>query len=274
MVMPYGTKPVVGCDDPTAPAAVNFDHLWELALRPAIDELGYEPVRADQDFGTLIVNEMIERLAISDLVIADVSIGNANVYYEIGVRHAATRHGCVMISASWANTLFDIDQMRRIPYPLPTEVVDEKTAMQIRKILVKRCAVVGARGASPFYTVLPGYPDDVDLGRTSAFKEALRRLSEFQGDVSAARAALPDERAPSVLATWRRSTTAAGPSSARSRSSSCTCLRDCADSATTLEFIESLPEEIRELPLIAEQSALVRSQSGDNLRADRRTGTR
>jgi Tetratricopeptide Repeats-Sensor len=265
MVMPYGTKPVIGCDDPTAPAAVNFDHLWEVALRPAIAELGYEPVRADQDFGTLIVNEMIERLAISDLVIADVSIGNANVYYEIGVRHAATRLGCVMISADWADTLFDIDQMRRVRYPLPAEVIDDDTAAKIRALLVSRVPPY-AHGTSPFYTVLPGYPDDVDLRRTSAFKDALRRLGAFQGDISAARVVPIAERAAHARAVAKQHYSG-GPVQRAVALELVYLLRDCADPATTLEFIDSLPREISELPLVVEQSALVKSQSGDDLAA-------
>ena len=35
-----------------------------------------------------IIRDMIERLALSDMVLADVSIPNANVFYEVGVRHA------------------------------------------------------------------------------------------------------------------------------------------------------------------------------------------
>jgi hypothetical protein len=37
-------------------------------------------------------------LAISDLVIADITISNGNVDYEIGVRHAGQRHDCVMLA--------------------------------------------------------------------------------------------------------------------------------------------------------------------------------
>jgi hypothetical protein len=88
-----------------------------LALRPAIESLNYTPVRADQDLGGLIIPEMIERLAISDLVIADVSIPNPNVYYELGIRHACQRRGCVLIAAEWAKPLFDIQQMRQLRYP-------------------------------------------------------------------------------------------------------------------------------------------------------------
>ena len=42
---------------------MNFDRLWEAAVRPAIDRAGYEPVRANEDIGALIITEMIERLA-------------------------------------------------------------------------------------------------------------------------------------------------------------------------------------------------------------------
>jgi len=124
MIMPYRIKPVADQHAPTIPAEVNFDRLWDAALKPTIEAMGYEAVRADQDLGALIIQEMIERLAISDLVIADITIANANVYYEIGIRHAAQKTGCVLIGADWAKPLFDIGQMRQVRYPLPAAVVD------------------------------------------------------------------------------------------------------------------------------------------------------
>ena len=119
MIMPYGVKPTLQPARSEAPDKVDFDRLWAAAYRPAIEQLGYEAVRADQDLGALIITEMIERLAFSDLVLADVSIGNANVYYEIGVRHAASACGCVMLGADWAEPLFDLNQMRQLRLPLP-----------------------------------------------------------------------------------------------------------------------------------------------------------
>jgi len=53
------------------------------------EDLGYKAIRAGEEIGALIIVEMIERLAMSDLVIADVTIPNGNVHYEVGVRHAA-----------------------------------------------------------------------------------------------------------------------------------------------------------------------------------------
>ena len=80
MIMPYSTKATGAATGSAAPDKVDFDRLWESALRPAIAQAGYEPVRANEDVGALIITEMIERLAISDLVLADVSIPNGNVY--------------------------------------------------------------------------------------------------------------------------------------------------------------------------------------------------
>src|SRR6218665_1580869 len=94
VVMPFGVK-AVGQTEPNIPANVDFDALWERVYEPALRELGYEAVRADRDLGALIISEMIQRLAAADLVVADVTLPNANVYYEVGVRHAAQKRGCV-----------------------------------------------------------------------------------------------------------------------------------------------------------------------------------
>jgi hypothetical protein len=80
MVMPFGKK-LTNVDSGKYPGQIDFDALWDKALRPMIqDDLKFLPIRADHDAGALIIKAMIERLAISDLVIADLTIPNANVY--------------------------------------------------------------------------------------------------------------------------------------------------------------------------------------------------
>src|SRR4051794_27056144 len=115
MVMPFRIKET-GVAAP-APAKVNFDALWEKALVPLIEALGYQPARADQDLGGMIIKDMLERLYFSDLVLADLTVPNGNVYYEIGVRHAAKQSNCVLISADWSHQLFDLNQIRQVRYP-------------------------------------------------------------------------------------------------------------------------------------------------------------
>ena len=71
MIMPYGRKPTqteVG----RGSAEIDFNALWDRGYVPVTKELGYEPVRADQDTGALIISQMLERLYFADLVLADI----------------------------------------------------------------------------------------------------------------------------------------------------------------------------------------------------------
>ena len=152
-----------------APDKINFDRLWEAALSPRHPNAGYEAVRANEDIGALIINEMIERLAISDLVLADVSNPNGNVYYEVGIRHAAQKQGCIMTAATWSKPLFDIDQMRHIRYPLPDGIDFRRNRRRDHQI-VQAAIPVMAAGDSPFYQVFPKFPE-FDPARATCFQE-------------------------------------------------------------------------------------------------------
>jgi tetratricopeptide (TPR) repeat protein len=261
MVMPYSTKPTGAPVGSGAPDKVNFDRLWEAALRPAIQNAGYEAVRANEDLGALIINEMIERLAISDLVLADVSIPNANVYYEVGIRHAAKKQGCIMTAATWSKPLFDVDQMRQIRYPLPSESVSDETAAEIIKI-VQAAIPVMAAGDSPFYQVFPKFPE-FDPARATAFKKSLEELSKFQAEIIAARSATGDQRRTRALELRDRYYTG-GPIQKAMAIELVYTLRDCTDWNTTLEFVDKLPADLKNSPLVKEQRALALSKSGNH----------
>jgi hypothetical protein len=169
MVMPYNTKPTNA--PPGGLAEINFDALWDRALRPAIAELGYEPVRADQEIGALIIHEMLERLYFSDLVIADMTIPNGNVYYEVGVRHACRDSGCVLLAADWSKPLFDVAQVRLIRYPITQTTIDDAGANAIKASISAGISKL-ATGTSPMCEVLPGYPSKVDPTRATSMRIA------------------------------------------------------------------------------------------------------
>ena len=261
MIMPYSTKTTSAAQGSGAPDKVNFDRLWEAALRPAIDKAGYEPVRANEDIGALIINEMIERLAISDLVLADVSIPNGNVYYEVGIRHAAQKQGCIMTAATWAKPLFDIDQMRQIRYPLPTESISDEVAAEIVKMVAAAIPIMSA-GDSPFYQVFPKYPE-YDLARAASFKKSVEDLSRFQAEIIAVRSATGEECRTRALDLRTRFLTG-GPIQKAVAIELMYTLRDCTDWVTSLQFIDGLPDDLRNSPLVKEQRALALSKSGDH----------
>jgi MAP3K TRAFs-binding domain len=261
MIMPYGVKPSQKPDGIAAPDHIDFNRLWTAAFEPAIRQLGYDPVRADQDLGAAIIKEMIERLAISDLVIADVTTPNGNVYYEVGVRHAAKPTDCVMVAADWTRPLFDINQMRQVRYPLPAESVDDVTAEQIRRIFVEGVPKL-ARGQSPVFEFLPGYPN-TDPQRASSFRQTLEQLSAFQAEVLAARS-LPSPGCSTKALELRDRFYGGGPVQAVVALELLYLIRDCTDWKTTHQFIDSLPLELQQLPLVKEQRALAQSKDGDH----------
>src|SRR5580658_4682368 len=132
MIMPYGRKATQVEPSSRAPGDIDFNALWDKALAPTIQSLGFDPVRADQDTGALIITQMVERLYFADLVLADMTIPNGNVYYEVGIRHAAQKAGCVLLAADWSRQLFDVMQMRTVRYPLADGDVGDEAAREVR----------------------------------------------------------------------------------------------------------------------------------------------
>jgi hypothetical protein len=64
------------------------DQVLRHIIRPALETAGYQAVRADEisDPGN-ITTQILSRLTESDLVVADLTGHNPNVYYELGIRH-------------------------------------------------------------------------------------------------------------------------------------------------------------------------------------------
>lgn len=192
MIMPYGRKQTQ-LETGKGPGEIDFDALWDRVYVPVIEALGYEAVRADQDTGALIIGEMLERLYFADLVLADMTIANGNVYYEVGIRHASKEKGCVLLAADWSRPLFDVAQMRTVRYPLVDGNIPENTAQSIRDSIAEKISGL-VQGASPMHTTIKGFPNNVDPRTASSMKNQMLQLSEFQATIRAVRCAPRNER--------------------------------------------------------------------------------
>lgn len=274
MVMPFGKKPV-----PTpppgapalpadAPAMIDFDALWNKVLAPLITELGYDPVRADQDTGASILVEMLHRLYFSDLVVADMTIPNGNVYYEIGVRHACRETGCLLISASWAPVLFDTNQLRRLTYPLTDGAIGDDAATAIQAAL-RNGALALAQGMSPMYQTIPGFPDQAkaDPNHANVIRAQLEAMSAFQARVRAARITRDHAEAAALARKLRDDYPATAEASQSTYLELATLLRDVVGWQDCIDYIDALPENVRTLDVLKEQRSLALSKTGDHLQA-------
>lgn len=263
MIMPFGRKPTQA-EAGKGPAEIDFNALWDRAYVPVVEALGYDAVRADQDAGALIVKEMLERLYFADLVLADMTIPNGNVYYEVGIRHAAKKTGCVLLAADWSRQLFDVTQLRTAGYPLPEGEILPETARAIAETITQKIENL-RDGESPMHQSITGYPSNVDMRAGTAMKDQMAALAAFQAEVRAVRAAPKPERmrrAQELVAKH-----GAPPLTAPVAVALLLLLRDCVDSkddwTIVLAFIKTLPKALLTTPEIQEHRAFAMAHSGE-----------
>jgi hypothetical protein len=182
VLMPFGRKP-----DPNGGPDLDFDGLFERAIRPAIAEAGMEPVRADQEstFG-VIHKAMFERLMLCDFAVADLTTLNANVFYELGVRHAVRPATTLPIYHKVQRLPFDVNLIRALPYELGEKnALTEAHAQSLRQALGARLAELRRLGLqlapadSPVFQLLKDYraPEIAHL-QTDTFRERTRYSQE------------------------------------------------------------------------------------------------
>jgi len=106
-----------------------YDRYYSEIYVPAIKEAGFEPVRADELFTTgSVVEQIWEQIEKAKLLLADLSGKNPNVFYELGLAHAA-RKPVVFTAGQLEDVPFDLRHLRVIIY----EVREPEWASRLRK---------------------------------------------------------------------------------------------------------------------------------------------
>ncbi|MGZ8213767.1 MAG: TRAFs-binding domain-containing protein, partial [Methylosarcina sp.] len=154
VAMPFGKKP--GPDG----ALIDFNAIYDNLIKPACEAAGMDVFRADEELAAGdIKTDMFQELLIADLVIADLTLDNPNVWYELGVRHALRARGIVLIQGPRERQPFDIYTDRKLNYRLKNGKPDRKTLEQDKKALTGMVKATmeswHGRKISPVYHLLP-----------------------------------------------------------------------------------------------------------------------
>lgn len=159
IVMPFGRKQ--GKDG----RWIDFDTIYYTLIKPAVEAAGFESFRADEETVTGdILTDMLQELLLADLVIADLSIDNANVFYEIGIRHALRKRGVVHIQCGRAYLPYDIFNVRTLAYHCnengqPDLDYLEKDKQALTNMIQKTWESEPTRIHSPLFNLLTGLPE-------------------------------------------------------------------------------------------------------------------
>jgi hypothetical protein len=114
------------------PSERNWTEVFEGLFKPALEECGYDCTRAEASRGSLI-GDIVQAVFEADIVVADVTDRNPNVFYELGVRHSL-RRGTIVVSQGTEHIPSDLLGYWCLTYGLrPAEVT--KFKRDIKRII-------------------------------------------------------------------------------------------------------------------------------------------
>jgi tetratricopeptide (TPR) repeat protein len=195
VAMPFGVK------KDSQGVEVDFNRVYNDLIKPALEGAGLDVFRADEEGRAGdIRTDMFQELLIADLVVADLTLDNPNVWYELGVRHALRARGVVLICGGRVTTAFDLYTDRKLRYNIKDGVLDPAIMEQDKKSLTDMVKATmeswHGRKVSPVYHLMPNLqePDwkSLRIGDVQEFWQQhdawerrieLARKAEHIGDV-------------------------------------------------------------------------------------------
>jgi len=130
---------------------IDFDAVEANLIGPALDKLGVTGRTTGEIVGQgNIRTDMFQLLLTADLVVADLSIHNANVFYELGIRHALRDRHTFLLRCNVDKYPFDLQTDRYFTYSkdAPADSVDQLTA-------ALRATIDEGKTNSPVFASLP-----------------------------------------------------------------------------------------------------------------------
>lgn len=117
------------------------EDIKERVIKKVCEELGLELKRADDYFtSTAIIDDVISAIKDADIIIADITGKNPNVFYELGYAHALKQKRTILITReNPENMPFDIKHLRIFTYSLLKGDMDkfEKALKKAMKVALE-----------------------------------------------------------------------------------------------------------------------------------------
>jgi len=129
-------------------------------------------------------------LILCEYAVADLTTANANVFYELGVRHAVRPWSTVLLFAKQSGQLpFDVAPLRAMAYQLTAEgkTADIRTTKaELVKRLIEAKEAQNSAIDSPVFQLVEGFPE-IDHTKTDVFRDRVKYSSHLKEEIAAAR---------------------------------------------------------------------------------------
>jgi hypothetical protein len=109
----------------------TFEDIYSLGIKDTASRLGLRAERVDEQiFSEKILERIYRQIEAADIVVADMSGQNPNVFYEVGYAHAK-RKMCILLTSDAKDIPFDLKDFRHIVYGSSIRDLKEKLAKEL-----------------------------------------------------------------------------------------------------------------------------------------------
>ena len=137
---------------------IDFDHVHDQLIGPALQEAGLDGGTTGEivDSGN-IREDMFALILEADFVVCDITVHNANVFYELGIRHALRKKNTVMIKGNPTEdkTPFDLLTDRYLAYDLDDPAQTKSKLVET----IEATRETERETDSPIFQMLPSLPE-------------------------------------------------------------------------------------------------------------------
>lgn len=186
----------------------SSDQVFKYIIKPVCEEMGFEPIRADQiNKSDVITDTIINYIKEAELVIADITGKNPNVFFEMGYRSAIGKK-IIHLKSSEETIPFDIAGIRTFEYSLRDLDSVEEVKNRLKNTIgamsfdivdeyeVNSSEMNGSQDIAPFMSVLYEIKDEI-----AELKDAIKSKDSetIQAVVKATSAAAPVETTEAAI---------------------------------------------------------------------------
>ena len=152
----------------------NADKLFKYIISPVCESCGFEPVRVDQiNDSDSITQTIIDKLLSSELVIADISGHNPNVFFEMGYRKC-TDKPIIHLKKKGETIPFDVNTVRTFEYDLTDLDNVEETKKRLEQTI----------GTFSFENKTNALRQDEENNKQLFFQSILTMLYQIQDSIT------------------------------------------------------------------------------------------